>query len=178
MRTENRIELTDRWLRNVEPAAPGKRDTRWDVAVPGLGVRITDKRAVSFFIMKRIAGRPAPERITLGRYPVLALAEARREAKGRLGIIEQGKDPREVEAAQRAAEAAANAAQQVSTFRAWADRFQAGHLEKDRPKGRLRSRKIQWRDIEKDFLPHWGDWPIGDISRKDVKERLEGIETG
>ena len=91
MRTENRIELTDRWLRNVEPAAPGKRDTRWDVAVPGLGVRITDKRAVSFFIMKRIAGRPAPERITLGRYPVLALAEARREAKGRLGIIEQGK---------------------------------------------------------------------------------------
>jgi integrase len=171
MRTENRIDLSDAWLRNAEPAPEGKRYVRYDVRVPDLGVRVTDKGVVSFFIMKRIAGNPTPERLTLGRYPLLSLAEARKTAKEKLEVIEKGKDPREEEARQRAAEAAEKAKREAATFRSWAERFKADHLR------RLRSGDQLWKHLERDLMPAWGDTLITDIRRSDIKARLNSIET-
>ena len=93
MRTEQRKEFTATWLDAVDPAPAGKRVVWWDVREPGLGVRVTDKGVVSFFVLKRIAGSKTPTRITLGRYPTLGLADARRAAAGKLEVIERGKGP-------------------------------------------------------------------------------------
>jgi integrase len=128
-------------------------------------VRITDSGVASFFVLKRIAGSKTPTRITLGRYPVLGLAEARRKAKETLGLIETGKDPREEAARQRAAQQAAKA----STFRALADRYKAEHLID------LRRGDDRWKDIENHLLDQWGDKPLRDITRSTVKVRLAEI---
>jgi hypothetical protein len=35
--------LTDRYLKNLKPAPPGKRPITWDAVVPGLGIRVIPK---------------------------------------------------------------------------------------------------------------------------------------
>jgi hypothetical protein len=58
--------ITDRTLRGLKPAPAGKRTVVWDTAVPGLCVRVTDKGAASFNVMRRVKGESAPVRRILG----------------------------------------------------------------------------------------------------------------
>ena len=41
--SESKRDLTDRALRALKPAAPGKRYVVWDAQVTGFGVRVTDR---------------------------------------------------------------------------------------------------------------------------------------
>jgi integrase len=165
VRTEQRREFTATWLDAVDRAPAGKRVVWWDVREPGLGVRVTDKGVVSFFVLKRIAGSKTPTRITLGRYPTLGLADARRAAAGKLEVIERGKDPREEEARLQAAQRA----QRAATFAALAERYKTEHLVD------LRRGDDRWRDIERHLLPHWADKPLREITRPAVKTRLAAV---
>jgi len=58
--------ITDRTLRGLKPAPAGKRTVVWDTAVPGLCVRVTDKGAASFNVMRRVKGEATPVRRMLG----------------------------------------------------------------------------------------------------------------
>ena len=96
--------ITDRTLRGLKPAPAGKRSVIWDTAVPGLCVRVTDKRAASFNVMRRVKGESAPVRRMLGiawavpfpasqplPYP---LATAREDARAMVLDMSRGIDPK------------------------------------------------------------------------------------
>ena len=66
MTTAQRAVLTDRYLKNLKPAPTGKRIVCWDAAKPSFGCRITDRGVVSFFVIRRMPGKPQPVRVVLG----------------------------------------------------------------------------------------------------------------
>jgi integrase len=158
--------LTDKRLQKAKPAEPGKRYTLWDAIVPGMGARVTDRGKVSFVVMKRLAGREKPTRITLGRYPALGLAQAREKARGALELVEKGKDPRAEVARQRFAERQ----EQATTFETVAKQFKALHLDK------LRSGDEVWRAIERELIPEWGNRALREITRQDVFQAINRLE--
>ena len=69
------VALTDLELRSLK----GRKDGRYEVfdaKISGFGVRVTPSGNKSFVVFYRQQGRQ--RRLTLGRYPVLSLADARR----------------------------------------------------------------------------------------------------
>lgn len=70
------MRLTDLQIRKLKAPVKGQR-THFDDALPGFGLRVSQGGRKSFVVMfgKR------RQLVTLGRYPDLSLAEARREAK-------------------------------------------------------------------------------------------------
>ena len=89
-----RAVLTDRLLKSLKPAPTGQRTVHWDAARPSFGVRITDRGVISFFVMRRMPGRPQPVRISLGRYPDIGLAKARALATAAIGDLVSGIHPK------------------------------------------------------------------------------------
>lgn len=108
-----KIFLTDRKVRSLAPAAPGTRYDIMDEAVPGFGVRVTDRGAKTFILIARFPrlGRPAnqPTRRAVGEFQNDegdggSLSEARAKAREWKKLIKKGIDPREHAEAERIAE--------------------------------------------------------------------------
>lgn len=72
-----KVKLTDTYIRSVSAPSAGRTEIG-DVLCPGLHLRVTVTGSKSWSLVVR-AG-PRVRRITLGRYPVLTLATARKEA--------------------------------------------------------------------------------------------------
>ena len=100
----------------------------------------------------------APTRLALGDAAKMSLAVARKKAREWLDLIEQGKDPREVE---RQAKAEAQRRQRT-TFAAVAEDFIAHKLPSERG-----GRKIECA-MRRDLLPIWSAKPITEITEADV----------
>jgi integrase len=161
-------ELTDRGLRTLKPADAGKRLMLWESIVPGLAARVTDTGKVSFVFMKRVAGGKTPRRITLGRFPAMSLADARKRARGILELVAQGKDPAQEIAHQRAAEERRRA----ETFGAVAEAYLERHAKRNTRPGTFKETK---RVLDFDVRPAWRDRPITSITRRDVTALLHDI---
>jgi integrase len=86
-----RVVLSDAWLRAVKPPPHGRIEVR-DVKAPGLVARITATGSVSWALRGR---RPdgSEARVTLGIWPALSLAEARKRALTIRTAVADGKDP-------------------------------------------------------------------------------------
>src|SRR6202161_3374519 len=97
---------------------PAKRRELADGKVTGLYFVAQPSGARSWAVRYRAAGKPA--KFTLGSYPAIGLAEARRQAKEALGKVAAREDPAgEKRAAREAAKAAAEAeSDRVSTVAA------------------------------------------------------------
>lgn len=87
-----RDKLTAKSVENIKPLPKGRLQI-WDTALPGFGLRITEKGKKSWVVMYRYRDRQ--RRMTLGSYPAFSLAEAREEARAALRSIERGEDPAE-----------------------------------------------------------------------------------
>ncbi len=165
--------LTDKMLERMQPPKQGRLEMA-DELCPGLVLRVTQAGAKSFSVIYRVAGEggisetgwplAGPQRrITLGRWPAVALADARERARGILTKAEGGSDPR-VERAEAVRDRRAN------TFAAVADR----HIEQDA------KRTIDsWNKVEcclrLHVVPVLGDRPIVDIKRADVHALLDDL---
>jgi integrase len=167
--------ITDRTLRGLKPAPASKRTVIWDTAVPGLCVRVTDKGAASFNVMRRVKGDAVPIRRMLGiawtvpfpagqplPYP---LATAREDARAMVLDMAHGIDPKEKEAGRKRDQAAKRA----NSFAAVAGEFIAKHVRK------LRSAHDVESAIRRELIAKWGERPITEISRRDVVELVEAI---
>jgi integrase len=150
--------LTDRGLKALRPAAPGKRYDRMDAIVPGLGVRVTDKGHKTFVLAARFPGKPNYTRRELGPYGALTLEAARTIARRWLEMIRAGVDPKHDEERRQRE----RLRKQASTFAAVAEEFFKRHVAKTR-----KGREVE-RDMRREFVDRWAARPITEIDRHDV----------
>lgn len=88
------IKLNQRTVSSAK--ARIQRYDLWDDDLPGLGLRVSPAGHKTFILRYRAngGGRTAPRRfITLGRYGVLTVEEARAQAKKLLAVVRLGGDP-------------------------------------------------------------------------------------
>lgn len=86
----NKINLIKKTIENLPKAIHNKRLYFYDTKVQSLGVAVTSKGTKTFFVYKKINGRP--ERVTLGRYPDLSVENARKHALNAITQIAHGKN--------------------------------------------------------------------------------------
>lgn len=152
-----RMRFTDRALRAIKPVGATQVDC-FDAQLPGFGIRVSPSGRKTWIVMYR-AGRRL-RRMTLGTYPQVGLADARRYAKQVVGAAARGEDPASEKQAERIAD----------TF----GELAVVYLEKH-----AKRRKKTWREderiLERELLPHWRNRRAKSISRRDVREVVEAV---
>ena len=83
-------KLTDLFVERVKPAERGRVEY-FDAVFGGLALRVTDSGHKSWSVHYRLGGRL--RRYTIGAYPAIKPAQARREASAVLERVRQGFDP-------------------------------------------------------------------------------------
>jgi len=85
-------KLTKRVIDGATPTSV--RYCIWDAQVAGFGVRVTSSGIKTFILRYRTKGRSAIKRyVTLGRFGVVTVEQAREGAKRLLGSVAHGDDP-------------------------------------------------------------------------------------
>ena len=151
--------LTDLAIRGLKPD-PLSRFEVFDSKVPGFGVRVFPSGIKSFILLYRHNGRP--RRLTIGRYPVLSLAEARRMANAALGELAHGADPQKLKA-------------EVPTrndVAATVDRFVETHCSRH---NRRRTADETARILRVHVVKPWGRRSLPEISRGDIIGVLDAM---
>lgn len=157
--------LTEITLRKLTPPSRGQVEV-WDSKLPGFGIRIAHTGTKSFVLVYRIAGRP--RRLTIGRYPILGLADARLAAQKALTQIAQGIDPREAKLKQQEQV-------QIRTSKLFGTLINTFIETHCRRHNRPNTAKETERLLRVDFFPHWRNKSVVDINKSDVAHRLDEI---
>jgi hypothetical protein len=150
-------------VRTVENAKP--TDARREVPdgyLPGLYLIVQPSGAKSWAVRYRHNG--ATRKYTLGPYPAIDLVSARDLARTALITKAKGDDP--AEAKRRAV------ASQSDSVAAVAQQFVERHCKR---KYRERTLRDAQRYLDKYVVDKWGSRSIGEVTRRDVREMLEGI---
>lgn len=162
-----RRTLTDTFIKALRPAPAGKREHHWDLQVHRFGVRVTDQGARTFILYVRVPPGRVPARLKLGDASDMRLAAARVKAKEWLDLVAQGKDPRQIE---REARLAQRRALRV-TFAVVAADWLA-----EKVRGKQRQARAVENDLMREFIPHWGNRPIVDISARDMRDLIGKVK--
>src|SRR6266446_5073927 len=85
-----RRQLTDPIVRSLTAPAEGQKVV-YDTIVPRFGLRLAAGGARTWVVRYKIRGRS--RWFTLGTYPLISLADARKKAKEALAKVVQGEDP-------------------------------------------------------------------------------------
>ncbi len=157
------IALTDRFCSSAK--ADGVRTDYFDIIVPGLALRVTDKghRSWSFLFTSPRDSKRA--RATIGTYPATGLAAAREKANEARGLVEKGEDPR------------VTLAGQQSAGMTIAD-LVVNYLKKpNRKTGKPRKSvgEIE-RRLNKNILPVIGQMKLAELHRRDITRCLDPIK--
>lgn len=86
---KNEIKFTDLSIKNLKVS---KRETFYCEGLDGFGIRVTPKGTKTWILLYRFEGQ-IPQRHTIGRYPKISLAEARKEYGIAMSKIQHGTDP-------------------------------------------------------------------------------------
>lgn len=86
-----RFNFTVKALNALRPAPAGKRAYYNDANVRGLQLVVTDRGTMTFYLYRKIAGKP--KRVHLGGYPAMTVEQARKAAHRELHRIMDGVDP-------------------------------------------------------------------------------------
>ncbi len=89
--TSNRINFTVNNLDKLAASQDKKRAFYYDNKTQSLGITIFPSGKKTFFVYKRVNGRP--DKIKLGRYPEMSIEQARKAATECLHKISEGHDP-------------------------------------------------------------------------------------
>ncbi len=153
-------QFTDASIRALKlTSKPGDRYEKFEPS--GLGIRVGNKSKAFVFLYRY---NRKPRRMTLGRYPEMALVGARlalAEAKKRL---EKGEDPGAKAIEQRRAE------RDAETINELADLYMRLHA---RPKKKTWA--VDQRMLDCDVLPTLGRMKAKDVTRRDVVALLDKI---
>jgi integrase len=166
-----RAKLTDRNIRRKPPSS-GTLEI-WDAVTPGLALRIHAGGKRSYCVTTRLGPNGRQIRRTIGSTDSHKLSEAREAARAVLRDAARGVDSASREEKMKAARAA-----RIEAERAKANSFRnvVEHYLADPGKdgaAKLKSRKLIEQRFENHVLPRFGDWPIAEIGRRDIKGLLQ-----
>src|SRR5258708_7942837 len=117
--------LTDLFVERAKPPARG-REAHFDASFPGLALRITPNGSKSWIVFYRFKGRQRG--LTLGTYPAIMPAQARREAQAALDQVRRDIDPADEKRARRDMRTP-----ELDTFGAGANDYLPRNLRPKRP---------------------------------------------
>ncbi len=167
--------LTDPGIGKMSKAEEGRRVERFDAGAPGLALRITDKGVKSWSVYYRLDGKH--QRLTIGAWPEIGVAEARDQAREIKSQAKAGVDPKEAGKAEKAA-AEDEAA---DTFGAIAEEYikiecLERKLKNDKvlPPKLKRGREVE-SVIRRELMPHWRDRPFAELRRRDAIKLTEAL---
>jgi integrase len=159
--------LTDAKIRTLQ--TPAARREIPDGKITGLYLVLQPSGSRSWALRYRADGKPA--KLTLGPYPTLDLANARRRAQEALGEVAGGKNPAaEKRTAREARRAAENAI--ADRVEAVAASFVERHV--GRHVGASWARETQ-RLLAKEIVPAIGEKRLGEVKKSDIQDLLDGI---
>ena len=153
------LMLTDRLICGLKPRL--RQFEVFDSKVPGLTIRISPQGSKSFSVLYRIGGRN--RRLTLGRYPIVTLADARKRARQVLNQVWQGLDPATEKIRQRAD-------YEGSLFPAALDEFVETHAKR-----KTRGARETERLLRREFGKPWAKLQVQQITRRHINDLLDGI---
>lgn len=138
-------------LKALKPPPAGSVDF-FDDATPGLSLRVTanDVRTWTVFYRDKNARQ---KRLTLGRYPAVALADARELARDAQRRVAKGGDP----------VADKRAARDVLTFGELAQQYIEHHAKPNK-----RSWAEDQRQLDSSLTPKWGNRPAAELTAEDL----------
>jgi len=149
--------LTTLAVKRIRPPPKGQVEV-FDVAYPGLALRVSYGGAKSWTMFYRHSGRLY--RLALGRYPAVDLNAARdvwREARSSLA---KGIDPRSDD-------------RNAETFAAAVAQWLASDDQKE---NRVSSRKQVEGAVKGNLLPVWGDRRVDSITKRDILTVLDTVK--
>jgi integrase len=159
--------LTEALCEKVKPPAAG-REEWFDQAGGGLALRVTAAGHRSWRLHYRFGG--TPRTYTIGSYPAIKLAQARRLAGAALERLHNGVDLSAEKRAQREA-----GPPDRDTFAAVARDYLDQHA---RPNTGAGTYKETARVLERDVIPKWRIRAIAEITRGDVNKLVDAKVAG
>jgi integrase len=158
--------LTDVQIKKL--TTPTARREVPDGKITGLYLVLQPSGAKSWALRYRAAGKPT--KLTLGPYPTLDLANARRRAQEALGDVASGKNPAaEKKAAREAQKAASSTADRVETVAAsFIDKYVKRNV------GESWAREAE-RLLTKEINPKFGCKRLGEVKKSDIHDLLDEI---
>jgi integrase len=159
-----RKALTDVLIRSLPTPAEGRIELT-DVRAAGLAFRVTTKDARSWCFRFRDPRSGKTTRATIGSYPDVSLAVARKRADAMRQQVAGGENPVEIKRRER--ELAT-----LKTFQALADRYLNEHARRHK-----RSADADERNLRKHIIPRWTNRRYDEIGRTDVIELVESLVT-
>ena len=142
--------LTDRTLAALAKA--GRQEDHYDLGIPGLLARPKASGGVSWGFRYSLAGKK--RRLTIGDWPAVTLAEARRKALGHRKALADGRDPWSEAKQAAAAETVAEAVEE----------YVESHL---RP--RLKAWELPAKTLRTKLVPALGHKRVCDVTRAEVR---------
>ncbi len=155
------MQFTDKFIQSLK-AKPERYDLREQLG-EGFAIRVSPNGKKSWVYIYSFEGRK--RRMTLGNYPHLSLADARKQHRDALKILEKNKDPG-LEKRRKEAEARDSLIMSdliIEYIEKWA-------------KSRKRSWQADERCLNKDIKPFWGKEKAKNITRRDVILLLDKIK--
>ena len=147
--------FTQRWVEGVKPPPTGKQIDYYDTLSLGkgrrFGLRVSYRGTKTWAVFYQYEGRT--RRLSVGHWPPLGLAEARKKADKELSAILLDHDP----AADRQADKHAETVGELAAL--YIDRYAKQHK---------RSWQRDQEMLARDVLPFWGRRKLKDIRRRDV----------
>lgn len=147
---DNKLNFTKTNILDLALPEKGKIAYYYDAQVSGLGIMLFPSGTKTFFVYKRVNGRP--DKIKLGRFPQMTVEQARKAAYSTIHEIDKGIDPK-LEKSKIAKE---------MSFSNLFNEFMEKHSK---------LHKKSWKDDEdryKIHLSHFAKKRIGIISKADV----------
>ncbi len=158
-RVSRRTHFTDRSLRALKPPPRPKQVDYFDESLPGFGLRVSYNGRKSWIVLYRCNG--VKGRLTLGRFDVVPLAEAREQARDALKAAGRGDDPAIKKHRDR----------EAPTFKQLADRYVEEYA-----KSKKRTWQKDRRLLDNNLIPALGRKKAHLVTRADLRAELNTIK--
>jgi integrase len=166
------LRLTDAAIKRLRKPERGRAEF-WDSHTKGFGLRYSVSGVRSWVVITRSlqAGQWKQQRVTLGQYPALSLAQAREKAEQAKALAKQGEDP----AASVRDEQQRRVDDSRNTFAAVRGEFLERYRGRQNRRPAPSTLSEMTRVLSADDFSDWSDVPLAKITKRDILDVLDQI---